>query len=52
MFINIVEIYFGIANGQIIFDRVICKQYDNGGVLLFMFSFMEEIRKIVQSVVC
>ena len=33
--INIKEIWFGIANEQILsmFDRVICPQHDNGGVL-------------------
>ena len=33
--INIKEIWFGLANGQIssMFDRVICPRYDNGGVL-------------------
>ena len=37
MCIYIVEIWFGIANGQIssVFDRVICPWHDNGGVLLF-----------------
>ena len=35
-FIDMKEIWFGIANGQIspMFDRVICPQHDNGGVLL------------------
>ena len=35
MYINIAEICFGFANGQIssMFDRVICSQHDNGGVL-------------------
>ena len=33
--IDMKEIWFGIANGQIpsVFDRVICPQHDNGGVL-------------------
>ena len=33
--IDIMEIWFGIANGQIssMFDRVICQQHDNGRVL-------------------
>ena len=33
--IDIKEIWFGIANGQILsmFDRVICQQQDNGRVL-------------------
>ena len=33
--IDIKEIWFGIANGQILsmFDRVICPQHDNGLVL-------------------
>ena len=33
--IDIKEIWFGIANGQIssMFERVICQQHDNGGVL-------------------
>ena len=33
--IDIKEIWFGIANGQIssMFDRVICLQHNNGGVL-------------------
>ena len=33
--IDMKEIWFGIANGQIssMFDRVICLQQDNGGVL-------------------
>ena len=33
--IDIKEILFGIANGQILsmFDRVICPRHDNGGVL-------------------
>ena len=41
--IDIVEIWFGIANGQIfsVFDWVICPQYDNGGVLSFTFLFLE-----------
>ena len=35
--IDIVEIWFGIANGQILsfFDRGIYLQHDNGGVLSF-----------------
>ena len=35
--IDIVEIWFGIANGQIstIFDKVFCSQHDNDGVLSF-----------------
>ena len=37
MCIDIVEIWFGIANGQISsnFDSIICMHQDNGGVLLF-----------------
>ena len=37
IYIDMKEIWFGIANGQIssIFDRVICPQHDNGGVLYF-----------------
>ena len=37
MCIDIVEIWFGIANGQITstFDRVICLPHDNGRVLSF-----------------
>ena len=37
MCIDNVEIWFGIANGQIssIFDWVTCQQHDNGGVLYF-----------------
>ena len=33
--INIKEIWFGIANGQIssMFDRVICSRHDAGGIL-------------------
>ena len=33
--IDMKEIWFGIANGQIslMFDRVICPRHDNGGVL-------------------
>ena len=33
--IDIKEIWFGIANGQIlsIFDRINCSRHDNGGVL-------------------
>ena len=43
--IDIKEIWFGIANGQIsaIFDRIICPQHDNGGVLsfyIFLFFFL------------
>ena len=36
--IDIKEIWFGIANGQItsIFDRVICLEHNNGGVLSFI----------------
>ena len=39
--IDIKEIWFGVANGQILsfFDRVICPRHDNGGVLSFYFSF-------------
>ena len=35
--IDNVEIWFGIANGRIssFFDRVICPEYDDGGVLSF-----------------
>ena len=35
--IDIKEIWFGIANGQMssIFDRVICPQHDNGGVFYY-----------------
>ena len=37
MCIDIVEIWFRIANGQILsdFDRIICPRHDNGGVLSF-----------------
>ena len=37
MYVDIVEIWFGIAHGQIssIFDRVICLPQNSGGVLLF-----------------
>ena len=40
--IDIVEIWFGIANGQITsaFDRVVCPPYDNGGVLTFHILFV------------
>ena len=33
--IDMKEIWFGIANGQIssMFDRIICPRYNNGGVL-------------------
>ena len=39
--IDIKEIWFGIANGQIlsIFDSGICPQHDYGGVLYFSFFF-------------
>ena len=42
MFIDIVEICFGIADCQIssIFDRVICPRHDNGRVLLFHVLFL------------
>ena len=38
MCIDIVEIWLGIANGQIstIFDIIICPQRDSGRVLLFL----------------
>ena len=41
MCINIVELWFGVANGQIssIFDRVICLPHSSGGVLLFHVFF-------------
>ena len=41
MYIDIVEICFGIANGRFlsIFDRVICPPQDNGGVLSFHVLF-------------
>ena len=53
MCIDIVEICFGIANGQIslIFNRVICLRYDSGGVFSFhvfiglMFAFMQLLLK-------
>ena len=37
--INMKEIWFGIANGQIssMFDRVICPRHDNSGILQFNF---------------
>ena len=37
MCIDIVEIYFGVACGQIlsVFNRVTCPQYNSGRVLLF-----------------
>ena len=37
MCIDIMKIWFGIANGQtlLIFDRVICPQHDNDRVLSF-----------------
>ena len=40
--IDIKEIWFGIANGQIssIFDRVICPRHDNGGVLSFYCFYL------------
>ena len=33
--IHVKEMWFGIVNGQIssVFDRVICRPHDNGGVL-------------------
>ena len=33
--IDMKDIWFGIANGQVslMFDKVICPQHDNGGVL-------------------
>ena len=39
--IDIVEIWFGIANGQIssICDRGTCPRHDNGGVLSFLVLF-------------
>ena len=41
MYIDILEIWFGIANGQMssIFDRVICPLHDYGRVLSFHFFF-------------
>ena len=38
--IDIKEVWFGIASGQIssIFDRIICQQYNNGGVSSFYVS--------------
>ena len=40
--IDMKEIWFGIANGQIspMFDRVICPRHDNGGALEFNVSFI------------
>ena len=37
MCIDIVEAWFGVANGQIlsIFDRLICSKHDSDGVLSF-----------------
>ena len=37
MFIDIMEICFGVADGQIssIFDRASCPPHDSGGVLSF-----------------
>ena len=47
--IDIKENWFGIANWQIssIFDRVICPQHDNGGVLSF-YAFILLWRAIPQ----
>ena len=41
MCIDIVEIWFGIANGQILsnFYRVICPHHNNDGVLYYSESF-------------
>ena len=41
-YIDIMKIWFGIANGQIssIFDKVICPPHDSGGVLSFQFLFL------------
>ena len=40
-YIDMKEIWFGIANGQILsmIDLVICPRHDNGGVLLFNVLF-------------
>ena len=50
MCIDVVEIWFGIANGQIlsIFDRIICLQYDSERVLWFQafIKFVGSITKV------
>ena len=46
MCIDIVEMYFGSANGQIssIFDWVICPGYDSGGLLSFHVFYLDLFR--------
>ena len=43
---DIVEIWFGIANGQIssVFDRVICQPHDSSSVLLFHIFYFTPIQ--------
>ena len=45
--IDILEIRFGIANGQIspFFDTVICPPHDSGGVLLFHVFILPVVMK-------
>ena len=53
MCIDIVEICFGNANGQISsnFDRVICPGYDSGGVLSF-HVFIKFFIKTLKHKIC
>ena len=56
MCIDIVEIWFRIANGQIlsVFDRVICPPNNSGGVLLFIvfiFNLLIAICSLLQILV-
>ena len=46
----IVEICFGIANGQIssIFDIAICRRHDNVGILLFHVLFVIKIGGVLK----
>ena len=50
MCIDIVEIWFGIANGQIlsIYDRVICWLHDSGGVSSFHNTNKQTLKPIDQ----
>ena len=52
--IDIKEIWFGIANGQIssIFDRVICQRDDNGGVLSFYVFHVIQTARCISRIRC
>ena len=52
MCIDIEEIWFGIANGQIssTFNRDICLLHNSGGVLLFHLFILKKVSEILKKI--